>query len=128
MLECKSKYGKNVEILKNTELMLKNQQKEFNNMKTKLSTQIKENEKIKNDLKITLDPITNEILKYRSEIDKINFERNELQNIRNEYAQVLGRKFQDIIKKQNLYYKFLDKSLELYDNYNLIENNDEEQK
>ena len=128
MLECKSKYGKNVEILKNTELMLKNQQKEFNNMKTKLSTQIKENEKIKNDLKITLDHITNEILKYRSEIDKINFERNELQNIRNEYAQVLGRKFQDIIKKQNLYYKFLDKSLELYDNYNLIENNDEEQK
>ena len=67
-------------------------------------------------------------MKYRSEIDKINFERNELQNIRNEYAQVLGRKFQDIIKKQNLYYKFLDKSLELYDNYNLIENNDEEQK
>ena len=128
MLECKSKYGKNVEILKNTELMLKNQQKEFNNMKTKLSTQIKENEKIKNDLKITLDHITNEILKYRSEIDKINFERNELQNIRNEYAQVLGRKFQDIIKKQNLYYKFLDKSLELYDNYNLVENNDEEQK
>ena len=120
MIECKSKYGKNVEVLKNTELMLKNQQKEFNNMKSKLSTQIKENEKIKNDLKITLDHITNEILKYKSEIDKINFERNELQNIRNEYAQVLGRKFQDIIKKQNLYYKLLDKSLELYDNYNLM--------
>ena len=126
MLECKSKYGKNVEVLKNTELMLKNQQKEFNNMKSKLSTQIKENEKIKNDLKITLDHITNEILKYKSEIDKINFERNELQNIRNEYAQVLGRKFQDIIKKQNLYYKLLDKSLELYDNYNLMENKDEQ--
>ena len=126
MIECKSKYGKNVEVLKNTELMLKNQQKEFNNMKSKLSTQIKENEKIKNDLKITLDHITNEILKYKSEIDKINFERNELQNIRNEYAQVLGRKFQDIIKKQNLYYKLLDKSLELYDNYNLIENKDEQ--
>jgi len=126
MVECKSKYGKNVEILKNTELMLKNQQKEFNNMKSKLSTQIKENEKIKNDLKITLDHITNEILKYKSEIDKINFERNELQNIRNEYAQVLGRKFQDIIKKQNLYYKLLDKSLELYDNYNLMENKDEQ--
>ena len=126
MIECKSKYGKNVEVLKNTELMLKNQQKEFNNMKSKLSTQIKENEKIKNDLKITLDHITNEILKYKSEIDKINFERNELQNIRNEYAQVLGRKFQDIIKKQNLYYKLLDKSLELYDNYNLMENKDEQ--
>ena len=126
MIECKSKYGKNVEVLKNTELMLKNQQKEFNNMKSKLSTQIKENEKIKNDLKITLAHITNEILKYKSEIDKINFERNELQNIRNEYAQVLGRKFQDIIKKQNLYYKLLDKSLELYDNYNLIENKDEQ--
>ena len=126
MIECKSKYGKNVEVLKNTELMLKNQQKEFNNMKSKLSTQIKENEKIKNDLKITLDHITNEILKYKSEIDKINFERNELQNIRNEYAQVLGRKFQDIIKKQNLYYKLLDKSLELYDNYNLVENKDEQ--
>ena len=126
MIECKSKYGKNVEVLKNTELMLKNQQKEFNNMKSKLSTQIKENEKIKNDLKITLDHITNEILKYKSEIDKINFERNELQNIRNEYAQVLGRKFQDIIKKQNLFYKLLDKSLELYDNYNLMENKDEQ--
>ena len=126
MNECKSKYGKNVEVLKNTELMLKNQQKEFNNMKSKLSTQIKENEKIKNDLKITLDHISNEILKYKSEIDKINFERNELQNIRNEYAQVLGRKFQDIIKKQNLYYKLLDKSLELYDNYNLMENKDEQ--
>ena len=126
MLECKSKYGKNIEILKNTELMLKNQQKEFNNMKTKLSAQIKENEKIKNDLKITLDHITNEILKYRSEIDKINFERNELQNIRNEYAQVLGRKFQDIIKKQNLYYKLLDKSLESYENYDLTENKDEQ--
>jgi chromosome segregation ATPase len=126
MIECKSKYGKNVEVLKNTELMLKNQQKEFNNMKSKLNTQIKENEKIKNDLKITLDHITNEILKYKSEIDKINFERNELQNIRNEYAQVLGRKFQDIIKKQNLYYKLLDKSLELYDNYNLMENKDEQ--
>ena len=126
MIECKSKYGKNVEVLKNTELMLKNQQKEFNNMKSKLSTQIKENEKIKNDLNITLDHITNEILKYKSEIDKINFERNELQNIRNEYAQVLGRKFQDIIKKQNLYYKLLDKSLELYDNYNLMENKDEQ--
>ena len=126
MSECKTKYGKNAEILKNTELMLKNQQKEFNNMKSKLSTQIKENEKIKNDLKITLDHITNEILKYKSEIDKINYERNELQNIRNEYAQVLGRKFQDIIKKQNVYYKLLDKSLELYDNYNILENKDEQ--
>ena len=126
MLDCKAKYGKNAEILKNTELMLKNQQKEFNNMKSKLSTQIKENEKIKNDLKITLDHITNEILKYRSEIDKINFERNELQNIRNEYAQVLGRKFQDLIKKQNLYYKMLDKSLELYDNYDILDNKDEQ--
>ena len=125
MIDCKEKYGKNSEILKNTELMLKNQQKEFNNLKSKLSTQIKENEKIKNDLKITLDHITNEIIKYRSEIDKINFEKNELQNIRNEYAQVLGRKFQDIIKKQNNYYKILDKSLELYDNYNILENKEE---
>ena len=67
-------------------------------------------------------------MKYRSEIDKINFERNELQNIRNEYAQVLGRKFQDIIKKQNLYYKLLDKSLESYENYDLTENKDEQKK
>ena len=100
MEDCKAKYGKNAEILKNTELMIKNQQKEFNNLKSKLSTQIKENEKTKNDLKITLDHITNEILKYKSEIDKINYERNELQNIRNEYAQVLGRKFQDIITRR----------------------------
>lgn len=92
---------------------------------TELENKIKENEKIKNDLKITLDHITNEIIKYRSEIDKINFEKNELQNIRNEYAQVLGRKFQDIIKKQNNYYKILDKSLELYDNYNILENKEE---
>lgn len=39
------KYAKNSEILKNTEIMLKNQQKELNSLKSKLSSQIKENEK-----------------------------------------------------------------------------------
>ena len=123
--ECKVKYSKNVEILKNTELMLKNQQKEFNSLKSKLSVQIKENEKIKNDLKEILDHVTNDIFKFKSEIDKINFEKNELQNIRNEYAQVLGQKFQELQKKQNLYYKLLDKSIELYQNYNLLDNKQE---
>lgn len=123
--QYKGKYNKNVEILKNTELMLKNQQKEFNNLKSKLSLQIKENEKIKNDLKEMLDHINNEILQNKGEIDKINLEKNELKEIRNEYAQILGKKFQDIIKKQNLYYQLLDKSMELYENYNILENKEE---
>ena len=123
--DYKGKYSKNAEILKNTEIMLKNQQKEFNSLKSKLTSEIKENEKIKNELKATLDHITNDILQYKSEIDKINFEKNELQNIRNEYAQVLGRKFQDIMKKQNLYFKLFDKSLELYENYDILENKEE---
>ena len=123
--QYKGKYNKNVEILKNTELMLKNQQKEFNNLKSKLSLQIKENEKIKNDLKEMLDHINNEILQNKGEIDKINLEKNELKEIRNEYAQILGKKFQDIIKKQNLYYQLLDKSMELYENYNILDNKEE---
>ena len=124
--ECKEKYNKNVEILKNTENMLKNHQKEFNSLKSKLSLQIKENEKIKNDLKEILDHINNQILQYKAEIDKINVEKNELKDIRDEYAQVLGRKFQDIIKKQNLYYQMLDKSLELYENYNILDKKEEQ--
>lgn len=124
--ECKEKYHKNVEILKNTENMLKNHQKEFNNLKSKLSLQIKENEKIKNDLKEILDHINNQILQYKAEIDKINVEKNELKDIRDEYAQVLGSKFQDIIKKQNLYYQMLDKSLELYENYNILDKKEEQ--
>jgi uncharacterized coiled-coil DUF342 family protein len=124
--ECKEKYNKNVEILKNTENMLKNHQKEFNNLKSKLSLQIKENEKIKNDLKEILDHINNQILQYKAEIDKINVEKNELKDIRDEYAQVLGSKFQDIIKKQNLYYQMLDKSLELYENYNILDKKEEQ--
>lgn len=115
------KYAKNSEILKNTEIMLKNQQKELNSLKSKLSSQIKENEKIKSDLKAILDNVTNEMLQYKSGIDKIKFERNELQNMRNEFAQILEVKFQNIIKKQNLYYQLLDKSLELYKNYNIME-------
>ncbi len=125
--DCKGKYSKNVENLKNTENLLKNHQKELNILKSKLSLQIKENEKTKNDLKEILDHINNEILQYKAEIDKINVEKSELKDIRNEYAQVLSRKFQDIINKQNLYYQLLDESLESYDKYNII-NKKEEQK
>jgi chromosome segregation ATPase len=121
-LEYKEKYQKHEEILNNTELLMKNQQKEFNSLKSNLSSQIKEYEKIKNNLKITLDHTTNQILIYKSEIDKINYERNELQNLRDEYAQILGRKLQDIIQKQTMYYKLFDKSLELYQNYDIINN------
>ena len=113
------------EVLKNTESMLKNQQKEFNSLKSKLSMQIKENEKIKNDMKEVLDHVANEILMFKSEIDKINIEKKELENIRNEYAEVLGMKFQELIKKQNNYYKLLDKSIELYQNYNILENKED---
>ena len=120
--ECKGKYNKNAELLKNTELMLKNQQKEYNSLKSKISSQKKEDDKIKNDLNEILNHVTNGLFKFKSEIDKINLEKNELQNIRNEYAQVLGKKFQDIVKKQNLYYKLMDKSIELYQNYNILDN------
>ena len=123
--ECKDKYGKNAEILKNTELMLKDHQKEFNNLKNKLSTQIQENEKIKNDLKITLENINNEILTNKREIDRINGEKREIEKIRNDFADVFKIKFQNIYNRQNLYYKLLDKSLELYQGYNLFEQKEE---
>ena len=122
---CKGKYNKNAELLKNTELMLKNQQREYNSIKSKISSQKKEDDKIKNDLNEILNHVTNGLFKFKSEIDKINLEKNELQNIRNEYAQVLGKKLQDIIKKQNLYYQIMDKSIELYQNYNILDNKDE---
>lgn len=122
IIECKSKYGKNLEILKNTELLLKNKQNDFNNLKNDLFTQIKKNEQDKNDLKVTLEHINEDIKKYKSEIDTINLERNELNNIRNEYANVLGEKFKDIIKRRNIYFKLLDKSLEIYQNYDLLQN------
>ena len=119
--DCKGKYGKNSEILKNTELMLKNHQKEFNNLKNKLSAQIKENETIKNDLKVTLEHINDEITNNKSEIDRINAEKREIMKIRNDFAEVLRMKFQNIYNKQNLYYKLLDKSLELYQSYSLFD-------
>ena len=122
IIECKSKYGKNLEILKNTELLLKNKQNDFNNLKNDLFNQIKKNEQDKNDLKVTLEHINEDIKKYKSEIDTINLERNELNNIRNEYANVLGEKFKDIIKRRNIYFKLLDKSLEIYQNYDLLQN------
>lgn len=121
IIEYKDKYTKNSEILKNTELMLKNQQKEYNSLKSKLDLQIKENSQIKNDLKETLNHITNEILKYKSEIDKINYEKNDIANIRDEYANILEQKFKDIINKQKLYFQLFDKSMELYQNYNILE-------
>ena len=68
-----------------------------------------------------MDHITNEILKFKSEIDKINFEKNEIKNIREEYANVLELKFKDIIKKQNKYFHLFDKSMELYHNYKILE-------
>ena len=119
--DCKGKYGKNSEILKNTELMLKNHQKEFNNLKSKLSAQIKDNEAIKNNLKITLENISDEITNNKSEIDRIIAEKGEIMKIRNDYAEVLKMKFQNIYNKQNLYYKLLDKSLELYQSYSLFD-------
>ena len=119
--DCKGKYEKNSEILKNTKLMLKNHQKEFNNLKNKLSAQIKENETIKNDLKATLEHINDEIANNKSEIDRINDEKREIMKIRNEFAEVLRMKFQNIYNKQNLYYKLLDKSLELYQSYSLFD-------
>lgn len=121
IIECKDKYSKNTELLKNSELMLKNQQKEYNSLKSKLNTQMKENEKIKIDLKETLDHITNEILKFKSEIDKINVEKNDIKNIREEYANILELKFRDIIKKQKIYFHLFDKSMELYHNYKILE-------
>ena len=121
IIECKDKYTKNSEILKNTELMLKNQQKEYNSLKTKLDLQIKENSQIKNDLKETLNHITNEILKYKSEIDKINYEKNDIENIRAEYANIFEQKFKDIINKQKLYFQLFDKSMELYQNYSILD-------
>jgi hypothetical protein len=120
IIEYKDKYAKNSEILKNTELMLRNQQKEYNSIKSRLDSQLKENNQIKNDLKETLNHITNEILKYKSEIDKINYEKNDIENIRTEYANILEQKFADIIIKQNLYFQLFDKSMELYQNYNMI--------
>ena len=119
--DCKVKYGKNSEILKNTELMLKNNQKEFNNLKSKLSAQIQDNEKIKNDLKITLEHINNELVSNKGEIDRIIAEKKEIMKIRKDFAEILKAKFQNIYNKQNLYYKLLDKSLELYQSYSLFD-------
>ena len=105
--------------------MLKNHQKEFNNLKSKLSAQIKDNEAIKNNLKITLENINNEILTNKREIDRINGEKREIEKIRNDFADVFKIKFQNIYNRQNLYYKLLDKSLELYQGYNLFEQKEE---
>ena len=125
IIEYKDKYYKNVEKLKNMDIMLKNQQMEYSNLINQIDSQTRDNEKIKSDLKEIMKHLNNEIIKNKTEINTIKSERNELQNIRNEYADVLGKRFQDLIKKQNLYYKLLDKSIELYEDYNIIENKEE---
>lgn len=122
IIECKGKYAKNLEILKNAELLLKNKQNDFNNLKNELFGQIKQNEKVKNDLKATLEHINEEMKKYKTEIDTINLERKELSNIRNEFSNTFEEKFQNIIKRRNLYFKLLDKALETYQNYDLLQN------
>ena len=122
IIECKQKYAKNLEILKNAELLLKNKQNDFNNLKNELFGQIKQNEKVKNDLKATLEHINEEMKKYKTEIDTINLERKELSNIRNEFSNTFEEKFQNIIKRRNLYFKLLDKALETYQNYDLLQN------
>ena len=124
LIEIKEKYIKNSEILKSSELMVKKQQKDFNCLKNLLSSEIKDNNKIKKDLIITLEHIDDELYKYQSEIDKIIKEKNDLAKIRDEFADILGIKFRSISENQNIYYKILDKSLELYQNYNLFENKD----
>ena len=50
----------------------------------------------------------------------INYEKNDIENIRTEYANILEQKFADIIIKQNLYFQLFDKSMELYQNYNML--------
>ena len=50
----------------------------------------------------------------------INYEKNDIENIRTEYANILEQKFADIIIKQNLYFQLFDKSMELYQNYNIL--------
>lgn len=122
IIECKGKYAKNLEILKNAELLLKNKQNDFNNLKNELFGQIKQNEKVKNDLKANLEHINEEMKKYKTEIDTINLERKELSNIRNEFSNTFEEKFQNIIKRRNLYFKLLDKALETYQNYDLLQN------
>ena len=124
LIEIKEKYIKNSEILKSSELLVKKQQKDFNYLKNLLNSEIKDNNKIKKDLIITLEHIDDELYKYQSEIDKIFKEKNDLAKIRDEFADILGIKFRSISENQNIYYKILDKSLELYQNYNLFENKD----
>ena len=124
LIEMKDKYGKNAEILKSSESMVKNQQKEFNYIKNQLSSEIKDNEKIKKDLIMTLEHVDEELYKHQSEIDKIIKEKNDLSILRDDFADILGMKFHNISQNQNIYYKILDKSLELYRNYNSFEKND----
>ena len=113
LIEMKEKYDKNAEILKSSESMVKNQQKEFNYIKNQLSSEIKDNEKIKKDLIMTLEHVDEELCKHQSEIDKIIKEKNDLSKIRDNFADILGMKFHNISQNQNIYYKILDKSLEL---------------
>ena len=113
LIEMKEKYDKNAEILKSSESMVKNQQKEFNYIKNQLSSEIKDNEKIKKDLIMTLEHVDEELCKHQSEIDKIIKEKNDLSKIRDDFADILRMKFHNISQNQNIYYKILDKSLEL---------------
>ena len=124
LIEMKEKYGKNYEILKSSESMVKNQQKEFNYLKNQLTSEIKDNDKIKKDLIMTLEHIDEELYKQQSEIDKIIKEKNDLSKIRDDFADILRMKFHNISQNQNIYYKILDKSLVLYQNYNSIEKKD----
>lgn len=112
-------YKKTVEDLKKTDQFGKDQLKDINNYKLKINQQIKENKDIKNRLKETLDQINNANMKNQSELDKIIFEKNEIDQIRDKYALYFAFKFQEIENKQKEYFKKLNESLEKYKEYDI---------
>lgn len=122
LFECKEKYNKNSELLKKVELEYKNYQKEFNSMKSKLISQKEDNEKIRDDLKLTLEHINNDLLKNKCEIDKIKAEKKALKSIREEFSEIFVMKFQDIDKRKNIYFQYFDECLELFNNYEIGQN------
>lgn len=125
LIQMKEKYAKNSEILKSSDLMVKNRQKDLIYLKNQLSTEIQDNNKIKKDLEITLEHIDYELYKNQSEINKIIKEKNDLAKTRDDFADIVRMKFHYISQKQNIYYKILDKSIELYQNYNVFEKKEE---
>ena len=119
LIEWKEKYNKNSQLLKKVESDYKNAQKEYNSLKSKLTSLKEDNKKIRDDLKLTLEYINNDLLKNKSEIDKIRTEKKEIENIREEFAEILEMKFRDIDKRKNIYFRYFDKCLELYNNYQI---------